>query len=144
MLRLVGRSQYTGVDQLWDKRYQSQVQDGDIVVVRGDPVFDPRDRFGPYFYLVDTLAKPDHRNTKSAFTWGIRIADLECQDEGSVIICQPFDPTQADAFEFRGTVHWTPAGKRPLMELSNIDFEKSRQLVDGTWQSIPLGVFEIP
>ncbi len=29
------------------------------------------------------------------------------------------------------------------MWLSDMDFENSRQMVNGTWQSIPLGEFEI-
>ncbi len=67
----------------------------------------------------------------------------ESQERETNWTCKPFDPSQATAFEFKGTVHLKQIGKRPVMWLSNVDFENSRQMVNGTWQSIPMGEFEV-
>ncbi|MBN1430846.1 MAG: hypothetical protein JXB07_20920 [Anaerolineae bacterium] len=136
--------QAMGVDQLWHMKYKGEELEGKPVVIQGDTVFDSHADYHFNLFLVDTLASTDEREPMSAFWFGICIADLKCEDKGTVVVCQPFDPSQADAFAFTGTIHFAPAGMRPIMELTDIDFEQSRQLIDGEWLPIPLGEFEVP
>jgi hypothetical protein len=129
------------VDQLWHSKRNLE---GQIVAVRGVPVFDPHADYGSSLFLVDDQTSAADREPKYAVWFGIGIADLKCEDKGTTTICRPFDPSQADVFVFKGTLHLIPAGMFPVMELSDIDFEQSRQLINGEWLPISLGEFEIP
>lgn len=137
----VQESQTVGVDQLWREKYNLESQ---TVAVRGVSVFDPHYDYGPRLWLVDDQASANERQSRYAFYFGIEIAELECDDNGTTMVCRPFDPGQADAFIFKGTLHLSPAGMFPVMDLIDIDFEQSRQLINGEWLPIPLGEFEIP
>ncbi len=134
------------IDELWSMQYEGTGLEGKTAVVRGDTIFDPHSDFRfNALYLVDTQTPSERRDPAYAFWFGIRIDDISCEtgESAATWVCQPFDPSQTTAFEFKGTIHLTQVGKRPVIWLSDIDFEHSRQLVDGIWQSIPLGEFEI-
>jgi len=111
---------------------------GRVVTVRGHAFLHPQ-------YHRLWLLNPE-MELPMACWFGVGIDELACEvnDNDKVMTCQPFDPSQATAFEFRGTLHLHQMGKLTFMELSNIDFEHSRQLIDSRWQPIPTGEFEIP
>lgn len=136
-----------GVNQLWQKEYEHRNLEGKIVTVRGDMVFEPLSDFQfNAIYLVDAETPISYRSPSDGFWFGIRIADASCSVKVSanVVTCEPFDPSRATTFEFKGTVHLKQVGKKEIMWLSDIDFEHSRQLIDGKWEPIPLGEFAIP
>jgi hypothetical protein len=134
------------VQDLWDMRYDGLELEDRTVIIRGDSIFDPNSDFRfNAFYLVDSQTANEYRTPEYAFWFGIRIDGLTCRAKESKPdwICEPFDPRQATIFEFKGTVHLKQIGKRPIMWLSDVDFENSRQMINGTWQSIPLGETEV-
>jgi len=136
-----------GVEELWKKEYENRKLEGMTVIVRGDILFEPLSDFQfNDIYLVDTETPSEHRTTSYAFWFGIGIEGVSCTIDtiGNLISCEPFDPTKATAFEFKGTIHLDQVGKKEIMWLSDIDFEHSHQLIDGEWQPIPLGEFVIP
>jgi hypothetical protein len=147
-IHLWEQSQYigaVGIDELWNMQYEGKALEGKTAIIRGDAVADPRSTFRfNGLYLVNTETPNAGREPSGAFWFGVRIADSACTVGQKTMTCKPFDPTQAKAFEFKGTLHLVQVGKRPVMSLSNIDFTQSRQLIDGKWQQIPLGVFELP
>lgn len=61
-----------------------------------------------------------------------------------MVTCEPVDPCQATAFEFKGTIHLDQVGKKEIMWLSAIEFEQAYQLVNDEWQHVPLGKFTFP
>ena len=133
-----------GVEENWEKDYASQNVDGKDVTIRGDILFEPLKGFHFYdVYLVDTETPIERRTHDYAVWFGVGLADIHCfvDNEQKIATCQPFDPTAASEFEFKGTVHFAPIGKKEIMWLSEIDFENSRQLVNGEWEPIPLGKF---
>jgi len=136
-----------GVDELWEIEYANRNLEGKTLKVRGDILYEPLSGF--HFcdvYLVDTETLLENRTHSYAIWFGVGLADISCfVDNGkNIITCQPFDPTAATEFEFKGTIHVAQIGKKEIMWLSGIDFESSRQFVDGKWQPIPLGRFVIP
>jgi hypothetical protein len=133
------------VGDLEQMLYDGQEVDGRTLIIQGDAVFDLQpDNYPNGLYLIDTQTPNDRRDTAYGYWFGIAIADLTCTVHDKTVICQPFDPSHATAFEFTGTVHSAQAGKRRVMWLSNLDFEKSRQFMNGKWQPLSLGQFELP
>ena len=146
LLQILQARQPINIDELWNMQYDGTKLEGKTVVIRGDIVFDPHSDFRfNALYLVDFQTPSEYLEPSYAFWFGIKIDGFSCEasDISTIWICQPFEPNQAKSFEFKGTIHLTQVGKRPIMWLSDIDYERSRQLVDGMWQSIPLGQFEI-
>ena len=143
---LSGSPQRVGVQDLWNMQYDGMELENRTVIVRGDAIFTPNSEFRfNAFYLVDNQTANEYRTPEYAFWFGIRIDGLTCKAKESKTdwICEPFNPSQATAFEFKGTLHLEQVGKRPIMWLSDVDFENSRQMVNGTWESIPLGEAEV-
>lgn len=133
------------INELWEKQYIGEELDGKTVLIQGDAIVDPRSDFRfNAFYLVDSQTPLDQRDPTHAFWFGVGIADSHCEIGAQTMTCQPFNPQQAKTFQFKGVLHLTQVGKRRVMWLSEIDFAQSRQFVNGEWQLIPLGVFEIP
>jgi hypothetical protein len=115
-----------GVDELRSMPKDGAELEGKTVLVGGDTIFDPYSDFGfNALYLVDTQTPSERRYPGYAFWFGIGIDDVSCETDGNTAtwVCQPLDPSQATAFEFKGTVHLDFVGKRPVMSLSDIDFE---------------------
>jgi hypothetical protein len=136
-----------GVNELWRREYENRNLEGKTVTVRGDIIFDPLSDFRfNSVYLVDTSSPHSDRTPENGFWFGIRIDDLSCSidTDARLATCEPFDPSQATAFEFRGTIRLKQIGKKEIMWMSDIDFEHSHQLIDGEWEPIPLGEFTIP
>jgi hypothetical protein len=140
----INQRSHTGVDEIWNMYYQGRDLEGKTVVIRGDAVFNPQPEY-PFteLYLVSPDAPLEQREAPYGFWFGIGIADLTCQTTETSMTCQPFDPSKATVFELKGTLHLVQIGKRPVIWLMDVDFEHSRQLVDGMWQTIPLGEFDI-
>ena len=132
---LLGQNRPISVDELWDMYYEGKTFQGKGIVVRGNAFLHPQ--FHRLWLLNPEMELP------TAYWFGVEIDELTCEVSDTTMICQPFDPTQATAFEFRGTLHLRQMGKLTFMGLSDIDFEHSRQLIDGKWQSIPIGKFEL-
>jgi hypothetical protein len=136
-----------GVDELWRMEYENRNLEGNTVTVRGDMLFEPLSDFRfNSVYLVDTESPNSARTPEYGFWFGIGIDGISCSIDtvASLVICEPFDPSQAIAFEFRGKIHLEQIGKKEIMWMSDIDFEHSRQLINGKWEPIPLGEFTIP
>lgn len=143
-LRINQMPHFIGVRDIWETQFSSQTLAAKRVAVRGRAFFDHHADHKPTLYLVDERT-PENQMTGGYAGWfGIRIADLACDTKGIYAICRPFDPTRAAAFEFVGTVHEDPAGMLAIFSLSDIDFGHSRGLIDGTWQPIPVGEFQVP
>lgn len=142
-----GENRPTSVDELWKREYEHRNLEGKTVTVRGDIILEPLSDFRfNNLYLVDTDTPEEFRIPVHGFWFGLRISGISCTvytDEG-MVTCEPFDPSQATTFEFKGTIHLDQVGKKEIMWLSDIEFEQARQFVDGKWQSVPLGKFTIP
>jgi len=136
-----------GVNELWQLDYENNNLEGKTIVVRGDIIFEPLSDFRfNSVYLVDIETPSENRTPSDGFWFGIGIDGVSCvaDTNANLVTCEPFDPTQTTTFEFRGTIHVEQIGKKEIMWLSDVDFEHSRQLIDGKWQLIPLGRFLIP
>jgi hypothetical protein len=135
-----------GINELWRLRYENKIQDGETVFVSGELLFQPESDFRfNAIYLVDTGTPNEQRIPEDGFWFGLRLADVSCiQDtDPSRFTCVPFDPVQAKSYQFKGTIHFEAVGKKEVMWLANIDFDRSRRRIDGTWRDIPLGKFNI-
>ena len=137
-----------GINELWEQEYNHRTNlEGQTIVVRGDMVFDPLSDFRfNSIYLLDSATASEYRAPAYGFWFGIRIDGVSCSIDTNAhsTTCEPFDPTRATTFEFKGTVHLEQVGKKKIMRLWDVDFAHSRQLVDGKWEPIPLGRFVIP
>ena len=136
-----------GVNKLWQMENEPRKLEGKTMTVRGDMVCDPLSdfRFND-LYLVDSETPEEYRDPSYGFWFGIKIDGISCTidtNEG-IATCEPFNPCQATAFEFKGTIHLDQVGKKEIMWLSDIQFEQARQFVNGRWQPIPLGKFAFP
>jgi hypothetical protein len=136
-----------GVNELWQREFEHRNLEGKTVTVRGDILFEPLSDFRfNAVYLVDTESPSSDRTPEDGFWFGIGIDGISCHIDtnASLITCEPFDPSHATVFEFRGKLHLEQVGKKKIMWMSDIDFEHSRQLINGKWEAIPLGRFTIP
>ena len=136
-----------GVGELWEREYKNRNLEGKTMIIRGDVLFDPQSGFHYYdVYILDTKTPNEARTHDYAIWFGVGLADISCfvDNEQKIATCQPFDPTAASKFEFKGTIHVAQIGKKEIMWLSDIDFENSCHFVDGKWLPIPLGKFVIP
>jgi len=136
-----------GVNELWQAEYEHRNLEGKTVTVRGDIVCYPLSdfRFND-LYLVDSETPEEYQTPSYGFWFGIKIDGISCMlytNEG-IVTCEPFNPCQATAFEFKGTIHLDQVGKKEIMWLSNVDFEQAHQLVNDKWQPVPLGKFTFP
>jgi len=134
------------VNELWQFTPRSSLN-GKTRTVRGDIVFDPVSDFQfNALYLVDTESSMEYRAPEYGFWFGIRIDGAWCNidKEKEMVNCRPFNPTLSTIYEFKGTINLEAVGKKDIMWLSDIDFEKSRQMVNGKWQPIPLGDYTFP
>jgi hypothetical protein len=135
------------VDELWQMQSENRILEGKTVMVRGDILFEPLSDFGfNSIYLVDSEAPISDRTPEHGFWFGIQIDGISCSIDAvaSSITCQPFDPSQAITFEFTGKIHLKQIGKKKIMRISEVDFEHSRQLINGKWEPIQLGEFTFP
>jgi hypothetical protein len=134
-----------GINDLWQMQMERKNLEGKTVKIRGVPIFEPQSDFEyNAFYLVDSGTEETYRYPDYAFWFGVRIDDLACSGDENTWTCEPFDPSQAEAFELTGKLHITAVGKKDVMGLSGIDLAHSRQLIDGEWQPIQPGKFVIP
>jgi len=134
------------VNELWnvDPRYSLV---GETRTVVGEILFEPSSEFQfNGVFLVDSATPLDNRSPEDGFWFGIRIDGESCivDELAKLVTCEPFDPTLAVAYKFKGTVQIEAVGKKDIMWLTDVDFEHSRQLVNGEWQPIPLGKFTFP
>ena len=136
-----------GVNELWKTEYEHRNLEGKTVTVRGDMVCDPLSDFRfNALYLVDSDTPEEDREPSYGFWFGIKIDGISCMvdtNEG-MVTCEPINPCQATAFEFKGTIHLDQVGKKEIMWLSDIEFEQARHLVNVKWQPVPLGKFTFP
>jgi hypothetical protein len=131
------------VNDIWEK----ENLEGKIITVRGDIIFEPLSDFRfNQIYIMDSETPIEYRSPSYAFWFGMGIDGVSCSLDkiANIATCEPFDPSLATTFEFKGTIQLERIGKKEIMWLSNIDFEQSRQLRDGKWQPVPLGKFIIP
>ena len=64
---------------------------------------------------------------------GLQCAGNECE-----LVCRPFDPQRAEAFELVGRLRVQSINPNAYhLILDNLDIEASRQLIDGNWVPIP-------
>jgi hypothetical protein len=134
-----------GINDLWQRQIEHRNLDGKVVKVRGLAIFEPQSDFKyNALYLVDSETEEAYRQPDYAFWFGVRIDDLSCSADDDTWTCEPFDPSQAQAFELLGTLHITPVGKKDVMWLSGIDLAQSRQMINGKWLPIHTGKFIIP
>ena len=134
------------VNQLWLSDSLASLE-GKTRTVRGELVFAPASDFQyNALYLMDPDTPEEYRSPEFGFWFGIRIDGALCNidKEKVMVTCEPFNPTLSSAYKFKGTIHIESVGKKDVMWLSDIDFEKSRQLVNGKWQPIPLGEYTFP
>lgn len=71
-------------------------------------------------------------------------SSLDCRGNECYMVCTPFDPTCAEAFEFVGRLRiaeWNENNKQLWLE--DLDLEASRQLIDEEWVPIQTGRFTI-
>jgi hypothetical protein len=140
-------NQSVSVDELWRIESENRNLEEKTVTVRGDILFEPLSDFRlNSIYLVDSEAPISDRSPEHGFWFGIQIDGISCSIDtvASLVTCQPFDPSQATTFEFRGKIHLEQIGKKEIMRMSEVDFEYSRQLINGKWEPIPLGEFSFP
>ncbi len=135
-----------GVNELWEADPLYSLV-GETRTVSGEILFEPLSGFQfNGIFLVDPATTAENRSPEAAFWFGIRINGVSCtvDDTAKLVTCTPFDPTQATAYQFKGNVQLETVGKKDIMWLADVDFEHSRQLVNGEWQPIPLGEFTFP
>lgn len=144
--------------KLWQENHSTsvaEIQDtdplyslaGETRTVRGDIIFEPASEFQfNAVYLVNEGTPSDNRIPENGFWFGVRIEGVTCDTDhlAKQVTCEPFDPTRASTYEFKGELNVETVGKKDILWLSDVDFERSRQLVDGEWKAIPLGSFTIP
>lgn len=144
---LWARNRVFNVNDLWGIEYPRKNLDGKMVTVQGDIVFEPLSdfRFNNVF-LIDSSTAADLRTPEYGFWFGVGVGDISCVPNKSPLsfACEPFDPSQAAIYQFRGVIHVEQIGKKEIMWLSDIDLSRSRQWVKGKWQAIPKGEFIIP
>jgi hypothetical protein len=132
------------VNQVW-RMLEDANMEGKRYTVRGDAIFIPGSDFKfNTLYLIDPETDSAYRQPEYGFWFGVRIADLSCRADEDAWTCEPFDPSHAQAFELKGTLHTTQVGKKEILWLSGIDLAHSRQLINGEWRPIPEGKFTIP
>lgn len=142
-----GENHPISVEKLWQKENGPGKLEGKILTVSGDRICDPLSDFRfNSLYLVDSKTSNAYRDPAYGFWFGIRIDGVSCTiDTGAeTVTCEPFNPCQATAFEFKGTIHLGQVGKKEIIWLSDIKFDQARQFVNGKWQPIPLGKFTFP
>lgn len=134
------------VNQLWQTDSRSSLE-GETRTVRGELLFDPASDFQfNALYLIDPETPEEFRSPEYGFWFGIRIDGTWCNmnKEKEIVTCEPFNPSLSTTYEFKGTIHIESVGKKDVMWLSDIEFEKLRQMVNGKWQPIPLGEYTFP
>lgn len=134
------------VNQLWLSDSRASLE-GKTRTVRGELLFAPESDFQfNALYLMDPETPEDYRAPEYGYWFGIRIDGAVCNmdKEKEMVTCKPFNPTLATTYRFKGTIHLESVGKKDVMWMSDIDFEKSRQMVNGDWQPIPLGEYTFP
>jgi hypothetical protein len=134
------------VNQLRQSDSRSSLE-GKTRTVRGELLFAPASDFQyNALYLMDPETPGEYRSPEYGFWFGIRIDGALCtmDEEKEIVTCAPFNPTLPTTYEFKGTIHIESVGKKDVMWLSDIDFEKSRQMVNGKWLPIPLGEYTFP
>ena len=135
-----------GVNEVWQMEFEKSL-DGRTVIVKGDVLFDPLSDFKfNKITIIDSETPADFRTPEYGFWFGIGIDGVSCTVDSPAksATCEPFDPSLVTTYQFKGTLHVEPVGKKDIMWLSDIDFEGSRCLIDGKWQPIPLGKFILP
>lgn len=135
-----------GVNELWEVEPRYSLE-GETRTVRGNIIFEPTSDFQfNAVYLVNEGTPTENRSPENGFWFGVRIEGVTCDTDhlAKQVTCEPFDPTRASTYEFKGTLNIETVGKKDILWLSDVDFERSRQLVNGEWQAIPLGSFTIP
>ena len=144
-LTILARQRSYGVNQLWQMMLEDKKLEGKSMTVRGDAIFMPQSDFKfNALYLVDSDTEADFRQPEYAFWFGIRVEDLSCSAGDNAWTCEPFDPSQAEAFQLNGTLHTKQVGKKDILWLSGIDLAHSQQLINGEWRPIQAGKFIIP
>jgi len=135
------------VNEVWKLEYSKGNLEGKVITVRGDIIFDPNSDFQfNGVFLIDSHAPIDLRTPADGFWFGISLPEVLCvvgktdQD----YICKPFDPTQAQSYQFWGVIHLRQIGEKKIMSLTNLDFDRSKLYINGRWQSISTGTFLIP
>lgn len=95
------------------------------------------------------IALQDERTTASpseAFPHKIVLLDiLECRGDECTLVCSPIDPLNPNEVEVTGTLRLMDADKPYsylLLEVS--EMRNIRQRLDGRWQPVPTGTFEVP
>lgn len=95
------------------------------------------------------IALQDERTTASpseAFPHKIVLLDiLECKGDECTLVCSPIDPLNPNEVEVTGTLRLMEADKPySYLLLEVIEMKDIRQRVEGRWQPVPTGTFEVP
>ena len=135
-----------GVSEVWQMDFEKSL-DGRTVIVKGDVLLDPLSDFKfNRITIIDSETPVDFRTPEYGFWFGIGIDGASCAVDSLAksATCEPFDPSLATTYLFKGTLHVEPVGKKDVMWLTDIDLDGSRCLIDGKWQPVELGKFIIP
>ncbi len=132
-LVLGSQNDYLTVQEVMENRYSLN---GKNVTIRGNINI---------LYIMQTLLLciPDTCHCNDTYVEysfdGIEIDELSCSGDQCAIQCSPFNPQTGDVYIFVGTL--LVRGERII--LRDIDFEASRQLIEGRWVPIPTGAFNV-
>lgn len=148
---------YLTVSEVWDRRNELKRQ---RITVRGYSNFiyqvtlqlcvpkrcDCNQSRATQTWLVDkdTFEESKRTKTNPTNTKYIEIGILDCRGDECSMACKPFNPKTDDELEFTGILHIKQEGTPyPILSLDNVQLEVARQNINGVWQPIPTGVFQI-
>jgi hypothetical protein len=151
MLDYPSQLEYVTVSEVWKN---PKLYDGKIIRVRGRARFyqsvlldmcyirscNCNDEEGVLDLIGDT--PPQIHNRYSFTEDDIHIIDIDCKGSHCSITCSPFQPEPWIEYELVGRLAVTYRNDKPAwMNLTNINLRFSRQLVNGEWERIPIGIF---
>jgi hypothetical protein len=85
------------------------------------------------------------RNPRVATVDMVTIFSPICSGDECTITCTPINPFASNRYRFVGrlAIRFLSDGRLSYLELKDVDIAASRQRVDGEWQAIPTGAFDM-
>jgi Bacterial SH3 domain len=150
LLEACTNNNYLTVEQVWKN---AKEYDGKIIHVQGKAEYstmmtlvlclpsrcDCNETTG-IFHLVDD--PPSHVNAKYSSIDYLWVSAVNCQGDECSQTCSPIQPESGIVYRFIGKLKVTYQDAEPAeLQLTDVDFSSSRQLVNGAWVVIPTGTF---
>jgi len=85
------------------------------------------------------------RNPRVATVDMVTIFSPICSGDECTVTCTPINPFASDRYRFVGrlAIRFLSDGRLSYLELKDVELLASRQLVNGEWQAIPTGAFDM-